>query len=55
MAKIIVKQTSDEALLVGRKVVYRDTDGKWIAVSELTQKETEALQKFLSDKKLLPV
>jgi len=47
MAKIIVKQTSDEALLVGRKVVYRDASGNWIAVSELTNKEKEALEQFL--------
>lgn len=47
MAEITIKQHTDTSLQVGKKVVYKDLNGNWIAVSELTSKETEALNKYL--------
>jgi len=46
MSKIHIKRTSDEAILVNKKVVYRDMNGNWIAVTQLTPSEYEAFQKY---------
>lgn len=45
---IVIRPISDQSLRVGNKVVYRDQDGNWVAVTELTTAETEALSNFLS-------
>lgn len=47
MAQIQIKQHTDTTIQVGKKIVYKDQNGNWISVSELTQKETEALNDYL--------
>ena len=44
---VIVKKLSDDSLKVGNKVVYRNSDNQWIAVSELTTIETQSLSQYL--------
>jgi len=45
---IKIKQHSDTTIQVGKKIVYKDTNGNWVAVSELTTNETEALNNYLN-------
>jgi len=47
MTQIKVKEISPTSLRVGNKVVYQDSNNNWVAVSELTTAETEALQAYL--------
>lgn len=46
MSSIIIKSITDTSIMVRKKVVYQDTDGQWIAVSELSSKESIAFEKY---------
>lgn len=45
---IQIRQLTDRSLRVGGKLVYQDQEGNWVAVTELTTAEREALSNFLS-------
>lgn len=51
MSNVVVKRITDTSLLVGSKVVYKDTDQNWCAVTELSQREREALEIYLTENK----
>lgn len=39
-----IVQLVDHEMFVNNKRVYKDTNGNWVAQTELTQAETEAFQ-----------
>ncbi len=49
MPKIVVKPITSTSIMVNRKVVYKDMDDKWIAVSELTAFETAAFERYIKE------
>lgn len=55
--EVVIKKINDENILVNKKAVYKDSNGKWIA-NTLNQKESDAateyiasLEKFIENKK----
>ena len=48
MSAIEVKQVGHESLQVGKKILFKDLNGNWIATTELTNREKEALNNYLS-------
>lgn len=44
---IEIKTISEERIRVNNKIVYRDKDGHWVSVSELTTREKEAFDNYL--------
>lgn len=44
---VTIKTISDDAVEVNCKLVYKDSDGKWIAKQELTTAETQAFQQHI--------
>lgn len=49
MSTIIVKKVGNESLKVGNKILYKDLNDNWIATTELSTKEKEALNQYLSE------
>ena len=45
---IVITTISEERIRVRNKIVYKDMNGNWVSVSELTASETVALQEHLA-------
>ncbi|CAA0254907.1 hypothetical protein [Tenacibaculum maritimum] len=46
MSKVVIKPITEESLRVRKKVVYKDMQGNWIAVSELSLSEEKAFKNY---------
>lgn len=44
---IIIKQISEDVFSVKGKTIIKDSEGKWISKSELSEKEFEAFMRHL--------
>lgn len=50
-----ISPITDRSLRVSNKVVYQDTSDNWVAVTELTSNETEALNNYINAKNGRPI
>ncbi|MDB0601104.1 hypothetical protein PL373_08085 [Tenacibaculum maritimum] len=49
MSKVTIRPITDTSLSVRKKVVHKDMEDNWVAVSELSQSETKAFALYKAD------
>jgi len=47
---LIIKEITDTSFQIGKKVVHKDMNGNWVALSELSAAQKEAVEAHLTSK-----
>ena len=47
---LIIKEITDTSFQIGKKVLYKDTNGNWVALSALSDEQRAAAEAYLLEK-----
>ena len=47
---LIIKEITDTSFQIGKKVLYKDTNGNWVALSALSDEQHAAVEAHLLEK-----